>query len=71
MALGTSYKRNSDRNEKMIARNIKDTLALAKMLMCDYGHDQKTALDMGAQIVMGKCSIESVTSQLQKVLPNV
>jgi len=71
MALSTSYKRNSDRNERMISRNIKDALAHAKMLMRDYGLDQNTALDMGAQIVMGRTSLESVISQLQKVSPNV
>ena len=71
MALGTNYKRNSDRNEKMVARNIKNALGHAKMLVCDYGVNLSSALDLGAQIAMGRRTLDSVISQLQKVTPNV
>ena len=60
MSLGTNYKRNVDSLDKLVTRAISDAVHLSRLFERDLEMDVSTALDLGAQVVMGRITEEEI-----------
>ena len=60
MALGTNYKRNNDKGEVFTAMNILKAQSYADQFVSSLSLDRMLALDLGAQVVLGKITVHDV-----------